>query len=342
MSDREFSREPHPATTREGVDAEVRPDNATSPEGLDVEGAVEVLLKRAKDGPKGPSDVAGEGRAPEGGEPETPSEDETGEDAAEEEGEPDLKEAPDDAVVRVKVGEEEFQLKVADLKRLAGQEAALTRRAQEIARLRREAETVREQYRVALQAMVERAQNRLKQYQGIDLAEAAKVLTKDEYAQLVKDMREAEQEVKFLTEELTHVEQKRAQEMQARMVEAAKECVKALTDPASPTYIPDWGPQTYRELCEFAVSQGVPREVIANEVNPVALRIVWLAMKGFKGQQVAQKVRTKPAQPRRNLAPGGRGSRGGESDHLSRLRETGSVDDAVEVLAARFGKSYVR
>jgi hypothetical protein len=103
--------------------------------------------------------------------PEADDEDEAAEKPAEsdDEGEeetPQRKYAEDDdaTYVKVKVGEEEHEVSVKDLKRLWGQESALTQKSQQVAEARKAVETEQQRYITGTAAMLDRAKARYEPY----------------------------------------------------------------------------------------------------------------------------------------------------------------------------------
>lgn len=108
---------------------------------------------------------------------ETPSEDdESDEDATEEEStdeddsETEKKKYTDDddTYTKIKVGDEEHEVSVKELKRLWGQEKALTQKSQEVAKQTKKAEEDTARALAALDVMVKRAQEASKPYREMN------------------------------------------------------------------------------------------------------------------------------------------------------------------------------
>ena len=74
----------------------------------------------------------------------------------------------DDTYVKVKVGDEEKEVSVKDLKRLYGQEASLTRKSQEVAEQRRVADESAAKNVAALNVMLEKAKAKAAPYAALD------------------------------------------------------------------------------------------------------------------------------------------------------------------------------
>ena len=104
---------------------------------------------------------------------ETEDGESSSEDADETEGEADktkAKKYADDegTYVKVKVGEEEHEVAVKDLKRLFGQEASLTKKSQEVAERTKAAEYAQAKSLAALDVMVKRAQESANPYRNVN------------------------------------------------------------------------------------------------------------------------------------------------------------------------------
>ena len=194
-----------------------------------------------------------------------------GEEGEEEEGGDDQQqvEAPDEALVTVKIGDETKKVAVKDLKRLYGQEAALTKKSQEVAQARKQAEEDGARYVTAAQRLLEDAHKRFEPYKEIDWLVASKTLTASELAALRQEATAAYESVKFLETEVNTVMEQAEQERRALTVEAAKECVKVLEET-----IPNWSPDRYKALRDFSVSRGMSTDVFNSIVDPVALSII--------------------------------------------------------------------
>ena len=92
--------------------------------------------------------------------------------------------ADDDMITKVKVGEDELEVSVKDLKRLHGQEKSLTIKSQEVATQRKALEDKSLQYEASLQKLMEKAQERYKPYAEVDMLVAAKTMSDDDFMQL--------------------------------------------------------------------------------------------------------------------------------------------------------------
>lgn len=246
--------------------------------------------------------------------------------------------AGDDAIVEVKVGEETHRVPVKDLKRLFGQEAALTRRSQEVAEQRNVLLKDAERAKTVLQKALERAEAKAKPYAEADAWRLSRELDPDSFEQWRKDANERFEEVRFLREELGAVEKAATEAARASLQSEAQACVTALRDPQSPHHIEGWDEKLYGELLQFADAQGFKRFGVVTD--PAAVKLVHMAYLYQRGKTVAQqKVKQATQQPRTPLRPGSAGGpthREREtSGALKRLRDTGTTDAAEAVFMSR-------
>lgn len=253
----------------------------------------------------------GEESDQEEGQDETdPKEEEGSEDGDEEDGEdePESKEgskgdqkvAPDDLVVEVAVGDETHKVSVKELKRLFGQEAALTKKSQEVSNLRKKAETDGAKYAAALERLFNAAKARWEPYSNIDMLLASRQMEPEAFTQLRKDALEAYNDFRFMEQELEgfvrDMETRRRDDLQ----NAAKEALKVLTDPKDG--IQGWSTQLYDEIRSFAIGKGMDPQVVNTIVDPAAIKIIHAAMLYEKGKQaVAEKVQRKVNAPKKVL-----------------------------------------
>ena len=223
---------------------------------LDLDDAADALLSRWSDD-ENPSDVTDEATVEDSEETETSddqlenSEDDTevstdeddedleeedsdedeGEETEEEvESEQEVLELTDDTEVEIIVDGETKQASIKNLKRLYGQEASLTRKSQELATQRKQAEEAIGKSNVILQNMLQKAEERYKPYQDVDMLVASKTMSNEDFALLRKEAQEAENNLRFLREEADQYYGELQQQHQAQMQEQAKECVKVLQE----------------------------------------------------------------------------------------------------------------
>jgi hypothetical protein len=152
--------------------------------------------------------------------------------------------------VKVKVGEEEHEVAVKDLKRLFGQEASLTKKSQEVAERTKVAEHAQAKSLAALDVMVKRAQEAANPYRNVNWAALMKdpTVSAEDVGALQEAARAAFENETFLTSQLDGFMQEVQSQQQATQAEAAKACIKALTDETSPTYIKGWDQKLYNDM----------------------------------------------------------------------------------------------
>lgn len=248
--------------------------------------------------------------------------------------------ASDDHKVTVTVDGEDHTVSVKDLKRLYGQEAALTRKSQEVAAKRKALDTEGERYVVAAQTLLAKAEDRFKPFQSIDWMVAQQKLSADEFAALREEARSAYQDLQFLQAETDDVLEQVRTTRQAALAEQAKETIKVLEQD-----IPGWNQDVYNSVRKFAVETGMDADMVSQIVDPSALKIMHMAMSyaAIKSKAATKKPLTKPkAAPKKVVKPGsntpsgklGKQDKGQEA--TAQLRKTGHRDDAVNAFLSRW------
>lgn len=244
----------------------------------------------------------------------------------------------DDAVVKIKVGDEELSASVKDLKRLYGQEAALTKKSQEVAQKRKEVEDQGARHLVGLQKLYERSMERYKPYAEIDMLVASKSLSNEEFAALRQEASRAYEDVQFLQAELDGFVQNLEAQRQNMIREQAKVAIQTLQDPEQG--IPNWSQETYDSIREYAVRSGMPRDVVNNIVDPVIIKTLWKAMAYDNGKQVATVKKAKSAKKVLKSKASAETQRFTKTDGqkaIQKLRTSGSRDDAANAFLSRWG-----
>lgn len=244
----------------------------------------------------------------------------------------------DDAVVKVKVGEEELDVSVKDLKRLYGQEAALTRKSQAVAAKTKEVEETGAKYMASLAGLLDRARQRAEPFTKVDFLVATKELSSEELKALRDEAQRHFDDVRFLEQEIDNFMGNVQKQRQESLAEQAKECVTVLKKE-----IPGWNEKLYDDLRGFAVTQGFDREVINNLVDPVAFKLLHQAYLYNKGQKAVTTKKNKAPKKviKTTTAPSVTKEVVGKkevSKALERVRQTGSVDDATAAFLAKWQK----
>lgn len=201
---------------------------------------------------------------------EDPDKEDTAEDTDEEETEEEeLIELTDETLVEIPVDGDVKQASIKELKRLYGQEASLTRKSQETAAKRKEADEALQRADLSYQKLIERAQARFKPYSEVDMLVASRQMDANEFAKLRQEASEAEQDLKFLTEEAGAFYKQAQADYSKQHQTAAQECVKVLQNE-----LPDWGNDLYNDIRQYAVSVGLPSEQVDQYVDPQVIMVL--------------------------------------------------------------------
>lgn len=240
----------------------------------------------------------------------------------------------DEALVKIKVDGEELEVSVKDLKRLYGQEAALTRKSQEAAAKRKEAEAAAMKASATLQKMYEKAAAKWEPYSKIDYLVAQKQLDTDAFAALRAEAQAAYEDFRFISEEAdTFVKQTQAQQQQ-QLQEAAKEAVKVLREA-----IPNWSPTLYDQIREYAIGTGMDAEVVNNLVDPVAIQLLHKARLYDESKKIATKKKVvAPKKVVKSTVTSNPQSMKADQTVKAKktLQTSGSVDDAANLFLSRW------
>lgn len=269
----------------------VQTSQEQQPRALDVNEAADALLKRWEDAGDQPSEQATEEATAQDNDetkdvqeqedeaieevelddedeeidPDEEEEETEGEDDDEEE----VIELDDETVIDILVEGQTKQASIKDLKRLYGQEASLTRKSQEVAAQRKEAEDNIGKTDAILQRMVQKAEERYQPYSEVDMILASKNLDDADFTQLRKEAQDAHNDLKFIKEEANNFYDGLKQQQQAQMQEAAKDAVKVLEQD-----VPDWSNQLYDDIRSYAIGLGLPEEQVNNYVDPVVIKVL--------------------------------------------------------------------
>jgi len=329
---------------------------STSPQPLDMSQVEDAILARwedpaeqqvSEDDQEATSEVEEETVDTEVEEEETPDEieeveedpeedDEPESDEDEDEGEADDPVIDDDTEVEILVDGEAHRASIQKLKRLYGQEASLTRKSQEVAQRRKEADDAISKSQVVFDRLLNQAQERAKPYQDVDMLVASQQMSADDFAQLRKEAKDAFQDLEFLSKEADgYFGELKAQQDKA-LQDAAKECVQVLQDE-----IPEWSNQMYNDIRSYAISEGLPEDQVNQYVDPIVIQILNKARLYDQGKKVAT-VKKKTAEKKKVL----RSKKSPPTDAAKRkvnlakqqdaLRNSRDIDDVANVLLARW------
>lgn len=261
-----------------------------------------------------------------------PEDEEEAEDAEEDE----VIELNDDTLIDILVDGETQQASIKDLKRLYGQEASLTRKSQETAKQRKEAEEQLGKTSAIFQKMLEKAEARWKPYEEVDMLVASRTMDTDDFAQLRREAQEAHDDLKFFQEEADGFFKEIQEQQQLQLQEAAREAVKVLE-----ADIPDWNTDLYNDIRSYAIAQGLPEEQVNQYVDPNVIKILNKARLFDQAKQVTttKKKRTAKKVLKSNKAPQNDAARKAKrlADARAKLRSRGNdIDDVAELLMERW------
>lgn len=247
-----------------------------------------------------------------------------------------VEELSDDTLIDVLVDGETKQASIKDLKRLYGQEASLTRKSQEVAAQRKQAEDNIGKTSAVLQRLVEQAEQRYKPYSEVDMLLASKSMDDADFAQLRKEAQDAADNLKFVKEEADSFFKDIQAQQQKQLQEAASSAVKVLQE-----QIPEWNNQLYDDIRAYAVSQGLAQNEVDNYVDPVVITILNKARLFDQAKQVTtvKKKRVAKKVLKSNKAPANASQVKAKrmKDAKARLQERGNdIDDIADILLQRW------
>ena len=242
----------------------------------------------------------------------------------------------DDTKIAVKVDGKDLMLSLGELKRLAGQEQALTRKSMEVAEARKGFETTTQKAATALTKMLERAQERFKPYAELDYLKLSRNLDESSWDQLRKDALTAQADVEFFKSELDANVKSVTETNQAASHAQAVAAVATLSGPVDKGGIAGWNQQVYNDVVNYAVAQGLPQQLAYAIVEPAAIRMLHKAMQFDRGKTAAttQIVKAKVSATKVHRPGSGSAASGKSADAMSRLSRSGSDDDAVDAFMA--------
>ena len=244
--------------------------------------------------------------------------------------------ADDDAMVEVTVDGKVVQQSVKELKRLAGQEASLTRKSQETASKRKEADEAINKNHAVFQTLLQKAEEKYKPYSEVDMLLASKTMEAEDFALLRKEAQDAGNDLKFLREEADKFYQDVQAQNQKAMQDAAKQAIEVLEND-----IPEWSNDLYNDIRAYAIEQGMDEATVNTIVDPTAIKILHKARLFDQTKQVAtkKKVAAKKKVLRSTKAP--QGEREAKARRMKKAQDKLSargsdLEDIADVLLARW------
>lgn len=245
----------------------------------------------------------------------------------------------EETYIKVKVGEEEHEVPVKDLRRLFGQEAALTKKSQAVAAAQQKADNETAKALASLDVLLKRAQQRSQPFRELDFMKVAKELDDESLKVLRNEAQRAFEEETFLQNELGNFMQAVQQQQQQTRTATAKETIKSLSDQASPHYIEGWSQKTYDDLRAFAINEGVDAGLVNNVIEAPIIKLMHMAMQFKKGQSKVVTTKTKKAPTKivktSNSPVAVKSDANLKKKADAKLARTGKQDDAVDAFLAR-------
>jgi hypothetical protein len=291
---------------------------------------------------------------------ETPDEEgeEEGDETEETEGDEDKKSEAkkkyaddDETYVKIKVDDEEHEVPVKDLKRLWGQESALTRRSQEVAQKAKDTDAQAEKNIAAYSVLLKRAEERAAPFKQINWAGLMKdpTVTHEEVTALQTAAREAIENETFIKSELDGFMQAVGETQKTENAKQAQACIKALTSEktekgeANPLHISGWNETVYNDVRSFAVTMGMNKDVVNQLRDPAAFKMIHMAMQFQKGAAKVQTTKVNKA-PKKivkaSSSPAAPTSTKTviKTKAMNRLRDEQSQDAAADAFLAMMSK----
>jgi hypothetical protein len=248
-------------------------------------------------------------------------------------------EMSDDTEVEIMVDGKAHQTSIKDLKRLYGMDKSLTRKSQETAERRKEAEDAISKSQVVFDKLVKQAQERYEPYQKVDMLVAAKEMSTEDFTALRKEAQDAYQNLQFLTEEAdSYYGGLKAQQAELQKT-AAVECVKVLQE-----QIPEWSNALYNDIRHYAIAQGLPENDVNQYVDPAVVLLIHKARLYDEAKKVSTVKKKKSAAKQKVL----RSKKAPQNDadakksdvdkQLAQLRANGGndMDDIANVFLKRW------
>lgn len=253
----------------------------------------------------------------------------------------------DGAYVKVKVGDEDLEIPVKDLKRLAGQEAAFTRKGQELATARKTVEEVGQLQVQVFDKLLEAARAAWEPYSKLDLLTLARNpdITTEQVEAVRQEAERRWNELQFLEKGVRDVSTSSQKAVSERKAAEAKACIDALSDPLSG--IEGFGEPLYNELLQFAVDAGVSKELLEGLTDPGTYKVFYKAMQFDRAKQKVTKIKdqnkadkkppkkivksSKSVRPQRGQLEGSKVDAKAQT-----LKQSGRTDDAAELLLAKW------
>lgn len=282
---------------------------------------------------------------------ESPSDDgddaDEGTDDGEDDGEEsdgDKKYAEDGTYIKFTVDGEQKEISVKDVARLAGQEAALTKKSMEVAEQRKVADADLQRQAASSTALLARARERFEPFSKLDFHLLATQLPPEDYTVLRQSAQAAYEDVAFLEQHQDGFVKAIAERTQTTLREKAVKSLAILSGPTDKGGIDGWTEKLYDEIRAHAVANGAPAEVINQLTDAWAIRLIHEAMlyrrgkvkSDGKSKVVVKKINKTPKRiVKTSNDAATKGSKTLDANRaMKRLANSGSTDDAAAALLA--------
>lgn len=287
--------------------------------------------------------VAEEYEHDETGEAPTPD-DEPGDDDPGEIDETEPKPGPEPKRHRVKVNGKEYEVSEQELingyqrnedyvtrnEGLRREQEALQQARQQFEQNQQLQQAVMHEYATAVAL-----DNQLAQYAQIDWA---RLYDNDpaQAAKLDNQMRTLERQRDIAFAKVQNGQHQAAQIAQQQMNEQAEHGRREL-----PKLIPGWKPEMATEIRDFGISLGIPAQELGNVVNPLHVKVLWMASQYAKLQGQKPAINKRVAEAPRPVKPGAAsaatsGNTAKDQALRQTLRKSGRVEDAAALIMQRF------
>jgi len=251
--------------------------------------------------------------------------------------------------VKIPQGGTVHEVKVSDLTRLFGQEAALTQKSQEVATLRTTADAQIAQNVAALNVLHEKAKEKAAPYVALDWLALAKNpnITQEDLSALRTEAKAAIEDVQFFEGGLNQLMTSISDKQKVDTVAQAKVCITALSTPGTADkpnilHIEGWNDKVYDDLRSFARSLGADDKSLNAMVDPISFKILHMAMQFKRGASKVLTTKTNKS-PKKiiktsSAAPAGRAAApvAAKNKAMAALKRTGSEADAEAAFLAGF------
>ncbi len=248
----------------------------------------------------------------------------------------------DDTYVKVKIGDEEQEVSVKDLKRLYGQEASLTRKSQEVSEQRRVADEGIAKNVAALNVLHEKAKAKAAPYRNIDWLAISKnpAISAADASALRDEAKAVFDDEAFFEKDLGTLMTTISEKQKADTVAQAKVCISTLStegtaEKPNPLFIEGWSDKVYDDIRAFAREMGSDANAVNSLVDPVAFKLLHMAMQFKRGSSKVLTVKTKKSPTKIVKASSSStntssSSMSARNKAITKLKTSGSDDAAMD------------